>query len=296
VPPLKQAVMREEGSIMQPGRGPRPSQILHELLASHPQAASLQAEAANRRALVMCSGIKAGRELAADQAAGLGYERLQRQLDPRHRRPVHMGQGLLLLGVLAAGLTVLDAIELGPLLPGVRSVLPTLAVTAVWLTLSWLAALADREKHWTSVASAIGGAVVLMLLLAAVHGVNLRRGWPTAWGRTYGSTVSGILFGVLLLVLGAGAAVLIARIEPTSCSVARHRWHRARASHEAAVEEELADVQAASVATAVWLGLVRSYASGAAGRDQNVVEATVALASALLENGRPGLPPPLPIL
>ena len=281
---------------MQPGRGPSPSQILHELLASHPEAASLQAEAAHRRALVMCSGIKVGLELAAVQAARLSYERLQRRLDPRRRRPVHMGRGLLLLGVLAAGLTVLDAIELGPLLPGGRSVLPTLAVTAVWLTLSWLAALADREKRWTIVASAIGRAVVLMLLLAAVHGVNLRRGWPTAWEQTYGSTVSGILFGVLLLALGAGAAVLLAHIEPASCSVARHRWHRARASYEATVEEELADVKAASVATAAWLGLVRSYASGVAGGDQKVVEATVALASALLENGRPGVAPPLPIL
>ena len=244
----------------------------------------------------MCSGVKADREFAAVQEARLGYERLRRRLDPRHRRPVHLGQGLLLIGVLAAGLTVLDAIELGPLLPGVKSVLPTLAVTAVWLTLAWLAALAGREKRWTTVASAIGGANILMLLLAAVHGVNPRRGWPTTWGQTYGSTVSGILFGVLLMVLGAGTAFLITHIEPPSCSVARRRWHRVRTSHEAAVEEEIADVQAASVATAAWLGLVRSYASEATGGDQSVVEATVALASALLENGRPGLPPPLPIL
>jgi hypothetical protein len=286
--------MHEEGSIMRPGRGPRPSQILHELLASHPEAASLQAEAAYCRALVMCSGIKTDRKHAAVQAAQLGYERLRHRLDPRHRRPVHLEQGLLLLGVLGVGLTVLDVIELGPLLPGVRSTLVTLAVTAVWLTLSWLAALASRGKRWTMVASAIGGATLLALLLAAVHCINPGRGWPAAWGDIYGSTVLGILFGVLLLGLGAGAVVLIAHIEPTSCSVARHRWHRARASYEAAVEEGLADVRAASVATAAWLGMVRSYANGIAGSDQGLVEATVALASALLENGRTGLPPPSP--
>lgn len=281
---------------MQPAHDPRPSQILHELLVSHPEATSLQTEAAHRQGLVMCSGVKADREFAAVQAARLDYEQLRRRLDPRHRRPVHLGQGWLLLGVLAAWLTMLNAIELGPLLPGVKSVLPTLAVTAVWLTLAWLAALAGQEKRWTMVASAIGGAAILMFLLAAVHGINLRRGWPTAWGQTYESTVSGILFGVLLMVFDIGAAVLIAHIEPAPCFVTRHRWRRARASHEAAVEEELADIQAASVATAAWLGLVRSYASGVEGWDQNVVEATVALASALLENGRPGHPPPLRIL
>jgi hypothetical protein len=285
--------MREEGEVMQPGHNPTPWQILHELLTRHPEAASLQAEACHCRALSICSAARVARRLAAVQAARLAYEQLRHRLDPRRRRPIHFGVGSLLAAVLGMGLTVLDGLELGAFLPGVSSVVPTLAATAVWLTLAWLAALPGREHRWTMVAPAVGGAVLLALLLAALHDISLRPGQRTVWEHIHGSMVLGILFGIFLLVLAAGAAVVIARMEPASLSVARYRWHRTRASYDQAAGVELADAEAESVAREAWLGLVRTYASEAAAGDQHLVEQTVDLAEALLEHGRPGLPPPL---
>ena len=274
---------------MQPDHGPKPSQILDELLTRR-EAAALQQEAAHRWALAVCSAIKAGRERARLRTAQLGHERLVHRLDRWHRRPVQAGEGVLVLGVLAAGMNLLDTVELSPPLAGSRLLLATLAANVVWVTMASLAGLAGRARRWAMVAPATGAAGLLALLLAAIHGASSRRGWITAWGQDYRSTVDGILFGLLLLALAAGAAVLIAHIEPATCSVARHRWRRARVRYEAAVESKLADARAASAAMAAWLGLVRSYASEAAG-DEEVVEATVALATDLLANGRPGFPP-----
>lgn len=278
---------------MEPSHNLTPRQILHELLTRHPEAASLQAEACHCRALSMCSASKAHRAFAAAQAARLGYEQFSHRLDPRRRRPIHFGEGLLLTAVLGIGLTVLDGLELGAFLPGVRSVLPTLAATAVWLTLAWLAALAAREHRWTMVAPAVGGAVLLALLLAALHDISLGPGQRITWGHIDQSMVLGILFGVFLLVLATGTIVLIAHIESASLSVARHRWYRARASSDEAAGVELADAEAALVTREAWLGLVRSYASEVAAGDQHLVKQTVELAEALLEHGRPGLPAPL---
>jgi hypothetical protein len=278
---------------MQPGRGPRPPQILDELLTTE-EAAAQQRAAAYRQALVVCSRVRAGRERAAVQAARLGYEQLLHRFDPGRRRPVQAGEGLLLLAVVVAGVNVLDGVELGPPLAGSRLLLATLAANVAWLTLTWIAGVAGREQHWTVATCAAGGASLLALLLAAVHGTDPRRGWPTAWGEDYRSSTYGILLGVLLLALGTGAAVLIAHTEPAACCIARYRWHRARARYEAAWERQLASTQAASAATAAWLGLVRRYAGETAGGDHDVVEATVALASDLLANGRPGSPPAMP--
>jgi uncharacterized membrane protein YjjP (DUF1212 family) len=97
---------------------------LRDLLAGHPQAASLQAEASSCRALVLWSATKVSRLSAAVQATGLDYERLRERLDPRYRRPVRFGQGLLFLGVLGTGLIVLDAIDLSVALPGVNRSFP----------------------------------------------------------------------------------------------------------------------------------------------------------------------------
>lgn len=279
---------------MQPGREPRPWQLLRELLTD-PEAVTRQKDAADHQALAACSRSRADRAGAVAQAALHGYERALHALDPWHRRPVQAGEGVLLLAVLAAGANVTNAIELGPPLAGSRLVLATLAINVVWLTLTWLAALAGRERRWTTVVPAAGGAGLLALLLATVHGSQPRRGWPTAWGEDYRSTAYGILLGLLLLALGACAAILIAHIEPVSCFVARHRWHRARASYEVAEERKLADTQAALAARAAWLDLVRSHARETAGEDQDVVEATVALASDLLTYGRPGFPPAMPL-
>ena len=91
-------------------------------------------------------------------------------------------------------------------------------------------------------------AVLLGLLLAAVHGFG------------HAASLFGILVSVFILVLAGGAAVLMARMESASLFVARRRWHRARAAHEAAVQTEQDDIEAATVATEAWLGLVRTRA------------------------------------
>ncbi len=153
------------------GQTPPRSQILDELLTSHPEAASLLAEASHCHALASSSAANVGQAFTAAQAARLSYEELRHRLDPRRRRTIHFGAGLILLIVLG----------------GMGSVLPTLAATA-------------------------------------------HRSW-----------VFGVLVGVFILVLVAGAAVLT-HMESASLFLARRRWHRARAAHEAAVQTEQADV------------------------------------------------------
>jgi hypothetical protein len=258
--------------------GHTPSQIIGELLASHPEAASLQGEASHRQALAVCSAALVGRLFTEAQAARLGYDELRHRLDARHCHPIHFGVGLLLLVMLGAGLTMLDAFELA----GSRSVLLALAAAAVWLTLAWLAALASRERRWAPVAAIVGGAVFLGLLLVFLHGLEHD-------GR--GGPVLGVLVGVFILVLVTGAAVLISHMEPASLLVARWRWHRARAAHKAAVQTERDDREAAVAATEAWLGLVRTQASASAGDDGHLAHETVTLAADLLGSGRPQLLP-----
>lgn len=71
-----------------------------ELLAGHPEAASLLAEASHRRALARVSAAAAGRAFATAQAARLRYEELRHRLDPRLRRTVGFGAGLIVLVLL----------------------------------------------------------------------------------------------------------------------------------------------------------------------------------------------------
>jgi hypothetical protein len=205
-----------------------PPQILKELLSSHPEAASLLAEASRCRALARSSAASAARESAAAQAARLGYEELWHRLDPHHRRTVPFGAGLVVLVVLVVGIFV-------------------------------------------------------ELLPAALHSFGLGLGWPAAWGHTRGNPASGFLISVFALVLAAGAATLISRMEPASLLVARRRWQRARGAHEAAVQAGQADLEAASAATVAWLGLVRTQASSGPDSGTYAVDETVALAAALLE-------------
>jgi hypothetical protein len=259
--------------------GHTPAQIIGELLARHPEAASLQGEASHRQALAVCSAALVGQLFTEAQAARLGYDELRHRLDSRRRHPVHFAVGLLLLAVLGTGLTMLDAFELG----GTRSVPLAVAAAAVWVTVAWLAALASQARRWVSAAAVIGGAVFLGLLLVLLHGLDHH-------GR--GGSVLGFLVGVFILVLVTGAAVLIAHMEPASLLVARWRWHRVRAAHEAAVRTERDDVAAAAVATEAWLGLVRTQAAASAGDDGQLVHETVALAASLLGSGRPQLLPP----
>ncbi len=270
---------------MQPDHRPEPAKIIGELLDNHPEAASLMGHASHCRALVVCSALITRLRFGAAQSARLAYEELRHRLEPRGHHPVHFGVGLLLLFVLSAGLTMLDLIELG----GLRSVLTALAATAVWVTLAWLGAVAVRRRRW-SLAAGIGTAAVLLgLLMVALHGFGPRPGWPAFGARSTGAVV----FGALLLVLTAGAACLVAHMEPASLFTARRRWYRARAAYEAAAEVNRADLEAAAVAAAAWLGLVRTRVTALAAGDERLVQATVALAAVLMEHGRPELPPSL---
>ena len=256
-------------------------QILRELLTNYPEAASLRAEASHRRALANASAATVRQEAAAVQAARLNYEELRHRLDAR-RRPIHFGTGLFFLAFLGVGLTVLDALELSELVPGVYTVFPALAATVVWLTLAWLAAIAGRKRRRSLVAATGVGSILLGLLLAALHGTGQRRGWPATVEHIHEIPVLYILVGVSLIALDVGAAVLIAHVESASLFIARRRWRRARAGYEAAIQAQAADAAAASVALEAWLDLVRRQANTATDSNEHVVHGAVVLAADLL--------------
>jgi hypothetical protein len=274
---------------MSPDHRPTPATIIGELLTSHPEAASLLAEASHWRALAMCSAVSTRVKFTAAQAARLAYEELRHRLEPRRRHPVHFGLGLLLLLVVAAGLTILVLIELSDWLGGSRSTLPALAATAVWLTVAWLAALAVLRRRWALVTAVIGAAILLGLLLVALHGLS-PDGTP-AGAQDHGSTVFGILTGAFILVLTAGAAVLMTHMESFSLLAARQRWHRARAAYEEEAATHQADAETATVAVEAWLGLVRVRVTEIAADDERLLRDAVALATVLVERSRPELPP-----
>jgi len=275
---------------MQPDHRPAPAQIVGELLSSHPEAASLLGQASHCRALAVCSAGTTRLRFAAAQAARLAYEELRRGLEPRGRHLVYFGVGLVLICALAAGLAVLDLIELSGLLGGSGSVLPALGATAVWVTLAWLGAAAVRQRHWALVASIAAAAVLLELLLIALHGFEPPPGWPADAAHATVSLLVGTLIGTFILVLTAGAGALVFCMEPSSLLLARRHWHRARTAYEDAVETERADAEAAAVAAEAWLGLVRTRVTAVAAGDEHLMRATVDLAEILLESGRPELP------
>jgi hypothetical protein len=257
-----------------PGHVRTAAQIIGDLLTGHPEAVSLQAEASHCRALARCSAAHASQAFDAAQAARFGYEELRHRLDPRRVRTISLAVGLLALILLGAGLTVLDAIELNAVLGPVRSALPALAATAVWLAGAWVAALASRERRWgVCLAVSTVGVLLGLLLLAALRGFS------------HQNILFGTLVSVLILGLASAATVLMARMEPSSLFAARWRWHRARAAHRAATRIEQGDLETATVATESWLGLVRTRAS-VLGGDERLVQETVALATHLLENGQ----------
>ena len=266
---------------MRPDHLPTPTRIIGELLLNHPEAASLLARATHWRSLAVWSAATARRKFAAAQAARLAYEELGHLLEPRGRHPINFAVGLLLLLVLSAGLVMLNLIELG----GLRSVLPALAATAVWLTGAWLGAVAARQRRWTVVAALAGAGVLLALMLVVLHGVGPHPAWSAVGRRA----VFGALTGAFILVLTAGAAALMAHLEPASLLVARRRWYRARAAHEEATETEQADARAAAIAAEAWLGLVRARVTAIAVDEDHLIQATVAFAAALVGDGRPQL-------
>ncbi|HXL89252.1 MAG TPA: hypothetical protein VN969_09770 [Streptosporangiaceae bacterium] len=248
---------------MLPSQTRTPSQIMGELLTGHPEAASLQSEARHRLALADGSATSASRAFAVAQAARLGYEELRHRLDPRLQRTLNFGAGLAFLALLGAGLALSNAIELGGLRPG-------LPATAVWLTGAWLTALGTREHRGRPVCTAIAVAVLLDVLLAAPHDFARRP----------------VVFAAFILVLAAGAVVIMSRMESAALFQARWHWHRTRAVHQAAVRLEWHDVKAAKAATDSWFGLVRIRANAVSGGDEHFVHETVTLAMALLEYGR----------
>lgn len=258
---------------MLPGHTRTPAQIIGGLLAGHPEAVSLQAEASHCRALARSSAAYAAQAFEDAQAARLGYEELRHRLDPRRARTIGLAAGLLVLILLGAGLALLDDFELSGVLGPVRSVLPALAATAVWLAGAWLAALASRERRRGVCLAAGTAGVLLGLLLVALRDFG------------HQNVPFGILVGLFILVLAGAAAVLMTRMESSSVFVVRRRWHRARAAHRAAVRIGQDDMEAAAVATESWLGLVRTRASVLAG-DERLVQETVALAVDLLESGQ----------
>lgn len=274
---------------MEPDHRRTPAQVIGELLETHPEAASLLAEASHCRALAVCSAAITRLKFAAVQAARLAYEELRHRLEPRRRHSINFAVGLLLLLVLGAGLAMLDVIEFSGLLGAPGAVLPALAAAAAWLTAAWLSVIAVRQRRWALVAAIMAAALVLGLLLVALHGL----GQPTAHQYASASAVFGALTGTFILALTAGAGALMAHMEPASLLVARRRWHRARTAYEEAVETEHADRRAAAVAAEAWLGLVRARVAATAAEDENLVQATMAFAAVLVESSRPQLPPSL---
>lgn len=258
---------------MLPGHMRTPAQVIGELLTGHSEAVSLQAEASHCRALARSSAACASQAFDAAQGARLSYEELRHRLDPRRVRTIGLAAGLLTLTLVGVGLTLLDAIELSVVLGPAGSVLPALPAAAVWLAGSWVAALATRERRRGVCLAAATGGVLLGLLLAALRGFSQQ------------NVLFGTLVSVLILGLASAAAVLMARMESSSLFAARWRWQRARGAHRAAVRIEQGDLEAATVATESWLGLVRTRASVLAG-DERLVQETVALAIELLESGQ----------
>jgi len=295
-PPLftsRNGLSERGDTTVQPEHRLTPAQIIGELLANHPEAASLLAEAGHCRALAVCSTAITRLKLAAVQAARLAYEELRHRLEPRKRHPVDFGVGLLLVLVLSGGLAMLNLIELSGLLDEPRFVLPAMAATAVWLTVAWLGAATVRQRRWDLMIAIISAALLLGLLLVALHGLGPQTGRPTTREYVSASAVFGALTGTFILVLTAGAAALMAYMEPASLLVVRRRWHRARTAYEEAVETEHADIQAAAVAAEAWLGLVRARVTTIAAGDEGLARATVALAANLVESSSPQLPPSL---
>ncbi len=271
---------------MLPDDRPTPAKIIGELLTNHPEAASLLAEASHCRALAVCSATTTRLKFAAAQTARLAYEELRHRLEPRRSHPIHFAVGLLLLLVLSAGLAMLNLIELSGLLGRLGSVLPALAATAVWLTVAWLAAVAVRQRRWALVAAIIGAALLLGLLLVALHGFAPHPDRPTVSGSTvFGGSDRGFYRGAHRRGRRAHCPHGTGQLAGGQAALAP-----GRTAHEEAVETEQADAQAAAVAAQAWLGLVRARVTAVAAGEEHLVQDTVALAAVLLESARPQLP------
>jgi hypothetical protein len=277
--------LREKGTAVRPTNQPTPETIVGSLLNEHPEALVLLAEAGHCRALAACSAADAGFTFRAVQAARLGHEELRHRIDPRRRRPVNFGAGAISLLTLAAGLAVLDFVELSGLLDGLAALPPALAASVVWLTVGWLGALAGRKRRWGELTLIAMAAALLGLLLMTLFSFTPHPGLPAIGEHAPGSTVAGILFGVLILTLTAGAGILIASLEPPGLLPARRRWRRAQGVYDEAEATSRADQQADAIATHAWLGLVRVWATAIAPGEEQLIAETAAFAAAMIESG-----------
>jgi hypothetical protein len=268
-----------KGTAVQPDDQPTPETLVGRLLLEHPEAAALLGEARLRRALAECSEAETGYRFRALQAARLRYEQARHRDDPRRRRTVDLGAGLLALLVFAAGLAVLDFVELSGLLSGLAALPPALAAAVVWLTTGWLGALAARRQRWAELTTIAVAAALLALLLMTLCALTPHPGWPAFGAHPPGSTVAGILFGLLIVMLTVGAAVLIASLEPAGLLPARRDWRRADGAYEEAGAASQADDEADAIATEAWLGLVQAWATMIVPGDDRLIEETVALAA-----------------
>jgi hypothetical protein len=269
-----------------PARTMSPAQILSDLLTHDPEAPSLLAEASHCQTLAAQSGAAAGQAFTVEQAARVHHEALRRRLDARNCRTLDFGSGLLLVAALGTLVAVLDGIELMTVLPTRIATQANIAAMAVWLTGAWLTAVAAREGRRALVAIVITGAIALSLLLVALHGLPALTGWPAVWA----NVGVGVLSAVFITVLTAGAAVLIARMEPASVFAARRRWRHAHHAYQAACSLRRSDAEAAVVAMQSWLSLVRGRAIAVAGEDsEQIVPDTLTLAAALQQVCQTGL-------
>ena len=220
---------------------PTPTRIIGELLTSHPEAESLLAEAGHRQAFAAWSTAGTGTKFTGAQAARRGYEELWHRLEPRRGRSVPFEVGLLVLAVAGAGLAMLDFVGAEPAIRRGGTGAPRAGGCR---------GLGDnsvaRHGHWPP---AMLGPVVgrrsrrhgTRLLPVALHAFAPYPGWPAAGGLSRGGGILCVLVAAFILLLVAGAAGVIAHMEPVGLLAARLRWHRARVGYEEAVRVWQAD-------------------------------------------------------
>jgi hypothetical protein len=233
------------------------------LLATHPEAQNLFAEAGHCHVLAVQSAAVVTQTFKVMQASRLCYEELRHRLDPCRTRTIHFGVAMTLQAAIFVVLVALDAIEFTGVLTGWMAV-AAVAAAAAWSGCAWLAALAGRKGRRGLLAVITAGAATFGLLLTALHGAAAGAG-PADMRYRLGVSVGVVL---LIFALVAVASVLIRRTEPTSLLIARRRWHRARSAHEAAIRIHRSDAEAATVARQGWRSLIETQAN-TSGRTAN---------------------------
>jgi hypothetical protein len=261
--------------------------IVGDLLAHHPDAASLLSEASHRYALADESARVVLASGSSMLAARRRWDDLRHRIDPRGSRTLRFRPGLAALVLIAACLVILDVPTVRGALGANASVPLALCATATWLIAAWRGALASREQQRRLRVRIVLGTGALSGLLLMVHLLSSADRHATRWHHVAAAAVAVIFINALT----AGASALIARLEPSVVADARANWLRARRSHAVAVRQERRDAEAASAAESAWLDLVRSHAARQAKTDAGhvVVLAKDVRTAALQALGRPAL-------